>query len=212
MRTRFETQLLELNNNLVVMGTLCETAISLSVKAFVEGNMEIAQRAMEIENEIDIKEKALERNCLQLFIQQQPVAKDMRVISSVLKMITDLERIGDQAYDIASLTEYTTGFETPKHINQMAEEAKKMVNQAIDSFVKRDIDLARKVIAHDDVVDDLFNVVKKETAQLIKAASTDEEAEAMMDILMINKYLERIGDHATNVAEWVVYSITGEHE
>ena len=210
MRNRFETQLLELDNNLVTMGTLCETAISLSVKAFIEGNQEFAKKALEVEDEIDEKEREIEHQCLQLLLQQQPVAKDLRAVSAVLKMITDLERIGDQAADIAELSEYTKTVNTSEHIKKMAEEATKMVTDSIDSFVRNDKELAKQVIAYDDIVDDLFVIIKTETIEQLKKG--DEDAEGLIDILMIAKYLERIGDHATNIAGWVLFSITGRHK
>lgn len=210
MRNKFEAQLLELNTDLVMMGALCEKAISMSVQAYLNCNPTYAKVAVDIEREIDDKEKEIERLCMRLLLQQQPVAKDLRIVSAALKMITDLERIGDQAADIAELSKYSSATDMPDHIRIMAEETVKMVTGAIDSFVKRDLDCARAVIDNDDVVDDYFNVAK---ADIIKRIKEDgDNTEAIIDMLMVAKYLERIADHATNVAEWVVFSITGLHK
>ncbi|MEF9983346.1 MAG: phosphate signaling complex protein PhoU [Oscillospiraceae bacterium] len=212
MRNKFDTQLLELNNNLTMMGALCENAISMAVKAFLNGEHNYADRAIEVDCEIDEKEKEIEQQCLRLLLQQQPVAKDLRIISSALKMITDIERIGDQASDIAELSKYTLVTDTQNypHIKKMAEESVKMVTDSIDSFVKQDLELANYVIAYDDIVDDLFCKVKSDIIELIKTEHSN--AEVIIDILMIAKYLERIADHSTNIAEWVVFSITGKHK
>lgn len=212
MRNRFDTQLSELNNNLTAMGALCENAIHLAIRAFLDGEQSFAKKAVQIEREIDEKEKEIEQQCLRLLLQQQPVAKDLRIISSALKMITDIERIGDQASDIAELTEYTAAsyIVISPHIKKMAEEAVKMVNDSIESFVKRDLELARSVIAYDDVVDTLFYTVKCDIIELLKIENSN--GEAIIDVLMIAKYLERIADHATNIAEWVEFSITGKHK
>ena len=194
------------------MGILCENAISNAIKAFLDGNSEYAKKAIKEDKVIDEKEKTIEHQCLRLLLQQQPVAKDLRVISSALKMITDIERIGDQASDIAELSRYTTAMDIPnsEHIKLMARESVKMVNDSIKSFVKQDLDLANSVIAYDDVVDALFCTVKSDIINLLKEGIYN--AEVVIDTLMITKYLERIADHATNIAEWVVFSITGNHE
>ncbi len=210
MRNKFEAQLLTLNTDLVMMGALCEKAISMSVQAFLGNNQTYGKIAVDIEREIDEKEKEIERQCMRLLLHQQPVARDLRVVSAALKMITDLERIGDQAADIAELSKYASVTFTPDHIKEMAEETVKMVTGAIDAFVKKDLDGAQAVINHDDVVDELFNQAKQDIVDRIREDGTN--IEAIIDLLMIAKYLERIADHATNVAEWVVYSITGVHK
>jgi phosphate transport system regulatory protein PhoU len=212
MRNRFEKQLQELNNNLVMMGTLCENAISLSINAFLEGDKEFIQEVLDMEQEINEKETEIERQCLKLLLQQQPVAKDLRIISAALKMITDIERIGDQACDIVELVQEVSEMyqESFPHIRNMAQEAVKMVRQSIEAFVKRDLELANYVIAYDDIVDDLFSAVKDDIIEKIKTDGNN--VQILVDLLMIAKYLERIGDHATNIAEWVVFSITGKHK
>lgn len=212
MRYKFDNQLEELNRDLMHMGALCENAISMAIKAFIESDTSYGETAMEVDKEIDQKEKDIEQQCLRLLLQQQPVAKDLRIISAALKMITDIERIGDQASDIAELSKYTSAKSAPNtvHIKKMAEEAVKMVTDSINSFVKRDLELANFVISYDDVVDSLFNQVKSDIIGLIREEKYD--GEAIIDMLMIAKYLERIADHATNIAEWVVFSVTGKHE
>ena len=211
MRTKFDGQLSQLNVELIRMGALCEEAISDACKALLEGNVQLADSAKELEREIDQKERNIESLCMRLLLQQQPVARDLRTISSALKMISDMERIGDQAEDIAELTRFTreAGPVDMVHIGDMARAVVVMVTDSVDAFVKKDLDLARKVMAADDQVDALFDQVKRELIQLI---STDaNQGELSLDLLMVAKYLERIGDHATNVAEWVEYSITNVH-
>lgn len=210
MRDRFEDELLDLNNNLICMGSLCEKAISQSVEAFLTGDQNYIKKAMKVEHKIDSIEKTIEQQCLRLILQQQPVAKDLRVISAALKMITDLERIGDQAVDIAKLTQVTKDSCTSIYIQKMAQEVVFMVTKSIDSFVKGDIEIAKSVIKHDDIVDDLFSKAKADIINNIKKDGFDPEV--MLNLLMISKYLERIADHSTNIAEWVVFSITGKHE
>ena len=212
MRNKFDNELLILNENLTSMGALCENSISMAVKAFLSGDVSYAKITIEVDSEIDEKEKEIEQQCLKLLLQQQPVARDLRTISAALKMITDIERIGDQASDIAELTRYTKGYENAisPHIRKMTEEAVKMVKDAIESFVKRDLQLAKNVIEYDDVVDSLFITVKNDIIGMIK--NEKDEGEVIIDILMIAKYLERIADHATNIAEWVEFSITGRHK
>lgn len=212
MRNKFEIQLKELTNNLTLMGALCENAISLAIKAFLEGEEKYAQRAIEVDNRIDQMEKEIESMCLKLLLQQQPVAKDLRIISAALKMITDIERIGDQASDIAEITGYANLAESLNkiRIKDMAIAAIKMVTDAIDAFVKEDLELANAVIEYDDVVDNSFLEVKSDIIELI--SKDKASGEVAIDMMMIAKYLERIADHATNIAEWVVFSITGKHE
>lgn len=213
MRNRFDRQLEKLNNELIHMGSLIEQAIELAVSALVNQNVEKAREAVEFDEEIDEQEKEIEGLCMKLLLEQQPVAKDLRLISSALKMITDMERIGDQAADISELTILLAGtpyIVNPQRIQEMAKETTDMVIKSIDAFVNKDIELAKKVIEQDDLVDELFMKVKQELILLINQSA--ENGEQAADILMVAKYFERIGDHATNIAEWVIYSITGSHE
>ena len=211
MRNKFDSQLEKLNLELITMGSLCEDAISASVKGFLDDDDALCRKAVETEDEINLKERDIESICMKLLLEQQPVARDLRVISSALKMISDMERIGDQAYDIAEIAKFikNSNVKSKIHIKDMAAAATKMVTDSVDSFVKKDVELARAVMAYDDKVDNLFNCVKDELVQLI----TEDKAngEFCIDLLMIAKYLERIGDHAVNIAEWVEYSITGTH-
>lgn len=211
MRNRFDNQLAEMNNELISMGALCENAIASAVKALLEGDIKLAAAAIRIDQEIDRKEREIESMCLKLLLQQQPVASDLRLISSVLKMITDIERIGDQASDIAEIVTYLSsacGHNT--HIDRMAQATIKMVTNSLDAFVRRDLTLAWSVIEYDDVVDRLFDECKSDL--IAEIAQNPEDGERVLDVLMIAKYLERIGDHATNIAEWVEFSITGSHK
>lgn len=212
MRNRFDTQLMELNNELIAMGALCENAIASSVKALLNGDVKLAASAIRIDQEIDRKEREIESLCLKLLLQQQPVAKDLRQISAALKMITDMERIGDQAEDIAEIITFLggRGAENSNLLREMARSTIKMVTESVDAYVKHDTALADQVIAEDDTVDDYFARVKKD---LIKRIAQDpDDGEFALDLLMIAKYFERIGDHATNIAEWVIFSVTGEHK
>lgn len=211
MRNRFDEQLEKLNVEMIKMGALCEEAISLSVHAIVNRDLSLLDKVFATDAEIDQKEKDIESLCMRLLLHQQPVARDLRQISSALKMISDMERIGDQAADIAEIAEYILQQKVrPQiHIKDMAKEAIKMVTDSIDSFVKKDLELAHAVIAYDDVVDNYFTQIKNELVALISLDSAN--GEYCIDMLMIAKYLERIGDHATNIAEWVEYSITGVH-
>lgn len=211
MRNKFDHQLEKLNLELITMGALCEDAISASVKGLLDDNDELCQKAVSTEEEINRKERDIESICMKLLLEQQPVARDLRVISSALKMISDMERIGDQAYDIAEIAKFikNSNVKSRVHIKEMAAAAIKMVTDSVDSFVKKDIDLARAVMDYDDKVDNLFNCIKDELVQLISEDRAN--GEFCIDLLMIAKYLERIGDHAVNIAEWVEYSITGTH-
>lgn len=212
MRNRFHMQLEELNNDLISMGALCEKAISDAIKALIDGDEKLIPVIHETEKEIDRKEREIEGLCMKLLLQQQPVARDLRTISSALKMITDMERIGDQADDIAELVRFCRldDSECRRDISNMSEAVSKMVRGSIDAFVKKDIDAAKTVINSDDIVDDLFIKIK---CDIIKMIAADPNAgENAIDIVMTAKYLERIGDHATNIAEWVEYSLTGSHE
>lgn len=211
MRTRFDEQLEKLNIELIRMGSLCEEGIWGAIRALFENDEAMRVRVKEIEVLIDAEERDIEALCMKLLRQQQPVAKDLRVISSALKMISDMERIGDQALDIAEITKYigNSDVKSKIHIKDMATATIKMVTDSIDSFVKKDMDIAYKVMKADDIVDDLFVKIKSEIIEMVQKDT--EESEYFVDLLMIAKYLERIGDHAVNIAEWVEYSITGEH-
>ena len=212
MRNRFDRQLVQLNNELIEMGGMIEKAISDTVKALVNQDIELASNVIEYDEEIDHQEREIEQLCLKLLLQQQPVAKDLRLISAALKMITDMERIGDHAADISELTIQMAGKPYVKeleHIKAMAKESMVMLVDSIEAYVNLDLTKARKVIAQDDVVDDLFIKVKSELINLIHRNADAGEQET--DLLMVAKYLERIGDHATNISEWVIYYITGEH-
>ena len=213
MRRKFDEQLEQLNNSLIEMAEIVKSAIADANKALIEQDVELAEKIIASDDEIDDKEKEIESLCLKLILQQQPVARDLRLVSAVLKIITDLERIGDHATDISELTILLAGRQHIKkleHIPQMAAATMKMVTDSIDAFVKSDLELAQAVIAHDEEVDNLFEMVKKDLIELIKD-STDNSDQAI-DLIMIAKYFERIGDHATNVAEWIVFSITGTHK
>lgn len=211
MRNRFDQQLEKLNVELVTMGALCEDALTYAIRALFDRESDMVERAEEAERQIDQMERDIESTCMRLLLQQQPVARDLRVISSALKMIGDMERIGDQAADIAEIVKYLKEDEVPNlgHLREMSDFAAGMVTASINSFVRQDLDLARKVILDDDVVDGYFEKVKEALIGLI--AEGDRDGAFLLDILMIAKYIERVGDHATNIAEWVVYSITGTH-
>lgn len=211
MRNRFDEQLNTLNDELVSMGALCEAAISAAVKILMDNDLSLKKMVIETDKKIDQKERDIENLCMKLLMQQQPVATDLRTISSALKMISDMERIGDQASDIAEIAEYaiSLGEESETHIADMARATIQMVMESVESFVEKDIDLANTVIKHDDIVDELFDKVKKELIDAVLKKSVN--AESLIDLLMIAKYFERIGDHAENIAEWVIFSITGKH-
>lgn len=213
MRNRFDRQLKKLNDELIDMGSMIEKSIEKALVALVTQNVEKAQEVIAFDLEIDRQEREIESLCMKLLLQQQPVARDLRLISSALKMITDMERIGDQAADIAELAIFMA--EKPyikelKHITQMGQETMVMVVTSVDAFVEKDLEKAQEVLTHDDIVDQLFDAVKSELIEMIH--QDKEIGEQATDLLMVAKYFERIGDHATNIAEWVIYSITGEHE
>ena len=213
MRNRFDRQLYQLNDELIEMGELIEKAIEDTIKALVSQDVELANAVINMDDEIDAKEKEIENLCLKLLLQQQPVAKDLRLISSALKMITDMERIGDHATDISEITIELSSQKYIKkleHIQQMSKETMVMLVQSIEAFVNKDIDKARNVIEQDDIVDNLFITVKRELIGMIH--ENVDAGEQATDLLMVAKYLERIGDHATNISEWVIFSITGSHD
>ena len=212
MRNRFDEQLFELNREIIEMGALCEEAISNAVKALVTGDVVLAGSIKEKDNAIDQKERDIENRCMKLLLHQQPVARDLRTISAAMKLITDMERIGDQADDIAEIVVFLDGHivDNMVLIEEMAQETIKMVTNSVDAFVKKDIALAQQVIEQDDIVDDYFLRVKRGIITLITEQAVN--GEVALDLLMISKYFERIGDHATNIAEWVIYSVTGMHK
>ena len=213
MRNRFDRQLALLDENMIRMGELCELAINRVIKALTGGSVEEARAVIEADDEIDHMEKDIERLCLKLLLQQQPVAKDLRRISAALKLITDMERIGDQTADIADIVIAANMCEVQdvRDITIMADEAGKMVRDSVAAYVEKDLEKARQVMKSDDVVDDLFEKIRGELIAFI-AEKQGKDGSEVIDLLMISKYLERIGDHATNIAEWVEFSITGVHK
>ncbi|MDD5922452.1 MAG: phosphate signaling complex protein PhoU [Eubacteriales bacterium] len=213
MRDRYNKQLELLNQQMIEMGSLCEEIIRKTSRSLEEENPALAKNALPLEEQINEKEREIENLCFRLLLEQQPVASDLRKISAALKMITDLERIGDQAEDIAELADYVEEKASPNDISkirEIAEHASQMVTRSIDAYVKQDLDLARQVIQHDDIVDDLFSKLKKDIIGICK--ERPEDGEYSLDLMMIAKYYERVADHATNIGEWVEYSITGVHK
>ncbi len=212
MRSRLDEQLETLNHEMIEMGALCEEVIAMATSALTSGSIELAAQVRPRDKEIDRKEREIETLCMRLLLQQQPVARDLRQISAALKMITDMERIGDQAEDIAEIITFLQGrsSEQHTHLKNMAAAVIKMVTDSVDAYVKKDIVLAQSVIEYDDVVDEAFLKVKKQLIDMISADPID--GEYALDLLMIAKYLERIGDHTTNLAEWVIYAVTGIHK
>lgn len=212
MRDRYDQELKELNNMLITMGEHCEEAITYAMKSLDENGDEMREKTFETDRIIDDMEREIEGICYNLLLRQQPVAKDLRLVSAALKMISDMERIGDQAYDIAEITKTihdSSRSICPDIIAAMSETSIEMVTKSVDSFVKKDMELAQEVIKMDDRADDLFVDIKN---ALIDAVSENRQnGEYFVDILMIAKYLERISDHAVNIAEWVIFSITGKH-
>ena len=213
MRNRFDEQLHALNHALLEMGAMIESAIRNATDALEKQDVEAARQAIADDKEVDHAEREIESLCLKLLLQQQPVARDLRLISSALKMITDMERIGDQAADIAELVIYLSGepgVHSLEHLTRMAEKAIRMVTGALDAYVGKDVAMARQIMAMDDEIDALFVTVKDE---LIRAIREDAAAGSQaIDLMMIAKYYERIGDHAQNIAEWVEYALTGKHK
>ena len=211
MRNRFDEQLFELNRELIEMGAMCEEAIAMAAQALRAGDVELACKVRGNGIHIDQMERDIESRCMKL-LHQQPVARDLRLISAALKMITDMERIGDQAEDIAEIITTLNGhtMEGVETIESMARETIKMVTESIDAFVKKDIALAESVLSYDDVVDNCFDQIKCDIIDLL--SENPDDGKFALDLLMISKYFERIGDHATNIAEWVIYSVTGVHK
>lgn len=216
MRNRFDRQLLQLNNELIQMGSLIEKAIEMAIAALVKQDVAMAEEAIKFDTEIDRQEKEIESLCMKLLLQQQPVAKDLRLISAALKMITDMERIGDHAGDISEMTilmadsTYEKSYLNIELVKEMAKETTDMVIKSIDAFVNKDLEMARQVLKQDDKVDNLFAEFKHQL--ILKINENVNNGEQAADMLLVSKYFERIGDHATNIAEWVIYSITGRHE
>ena len=212
MRDFFQEQLNELNRELTRMGAACEEIIALASHALTDWDEELVRKVNTIGTQIDESERTIESICLKLLLRQQPVARDLRQISAAMKMITDMERIGDQAEDIVEIVPYMTAHPDEKFpkIREMAKAAQAMVTEAVDAYVKQDLNMARKVMAHDDVVDSYFSQIKSGIIDII--AAEPAHGEYALDLLMIAKYFERIGDHCTNIAEWVEFSVTGIHE
>ena len=208
MRSKFEEQLKLLNEEMMHMGSIIEECIQKAVEALIRHDLELAKKVMANDHLVDEQQKVIESICFQLLMQQQPVAKDLRMITAAMKMVTDMERIGDQAADICEITirlYNQTYIKRLEHINQMATETMLMLIQSIEAYVEKDVEKAKKVIDHDDVVDDLFNKVKSDLITMIhKDPDCGEQA---VDLLMVAKYFERIGDHTTNIGEWVIFSL-----
>ena len=207
MRSKFDQQLQKLNDEMIQMGTMIEENIQEAIEALVKFDVEKAKEIIGRDSAVDEKQKEIEGICFHLLIQQQPVARDLRTVTAAMKMVTDMERIGDHAADISEITILmgdNSHIDKFNHINKMAAETVLMLNDSIEAYVERNTEKAKQVIAHDDVVDGLFNEAKKDVIQLI--LDNPGEGEEATDLLMIAKYFERIGDHATNIAEWVIYS------
>ena len=212
MRDFFQEQLNELNRELIIMGANCEEIIAFAYQSLTNWDEALVKKVKKVGAQIDESERTIETICMKLLLRQQPVARDLRQISAAMKMITDMERIGDQAEDIVEIVPHLAAYpnaEFPK-IQEMAKAAQSMVTEAVDAYVKRDLEMARKVMAHDDVVDTYFSKVRSALIDVI--ASHPSEGEYALDLLMIAKYFERIGDHCTNIAEWVEFSVTGIHK
>ena len=210
MRNLYQEQLHHLNQELIQMGAACEEIIDFAAKALTDYSPELEEKTNQVGAVIDESERAIETICLKLLLRQQPVAGDLRQISAAMKMITDMERIGDQAEDIVDLIPKMSGTAEEEPLQKMAIAAQKMVTEAVDAYVKQDLALAKKVMGDDDIVDAYFNQVKSDIIAMI--AANPDEGEYALDLLMIAKYFERIGDHCTNIAEWVEFSLTGIRE
>ena len=212
MRSQFQKLMSDLHIGLIEMSALCEDAIACATKALIDDDDYLREKAISLESEINLREHELEQLCVRLILHQQPIAGDLRLITAAQGMITDLERIGDQAQDIAELSVFMKGsaVKSDVHISDMAKASVKMVTESIDSYVNLDLDKAKKVVEFDDIIDNLFYEVKKEIIEMLTRNSS--LASDCLDLLMIAKYLERIGDHAENIAQWVLYAITGSRE
>lgn len=212
MRNQFDTKLSELNSDLIEMGAMIETAISQAITALKGNDHKLAKQVVENDHSVDELELQIERKSLHILLTEQPVAKDLRTISTALKMITDMERISDQAQDIAEIVYELPeqGVEFPQKIVFMAQKCVIMVSESINAFIARDVELAQHIISSDDAIDALFEEVKAELIAMIRTGEHGDEL--VLDYLMIAKYLERIADHATNIAEWVQFCVTGTHK
>ena len=210
MRNLYQEQLWNLNQELIQMGTACEEIIALAAQSLTDYTEDLKEKTDHVGAVIDESERTVENICLKLLLRQQPVASDLRQISAAMKMITDMERIGDQAEDIVDLIPKMSGTAEEEPLQKMAIAAQKMVTEAVDAYVKQDLALAKKVMGDDDIVDAYFNQVKSDIIAMI--AANPEDGEYALDLLMIAKYFERIGDHCTNIAEWVEFSLTGIRE
>lgn len=212
MRELYGRQLKQLDSEMANLGALCEKAIASATKALLDGDMTMARQVLPMSGEIEQKERDIVALCMKLLLKQQPVAGDFRTISSALKMVTDMKRIGDHSADIAEIVTMANISQTDNMLNihDMAVATIKMVSDSIEAFIKRDLETARVVIDYDDVVDDCFNTVKLKLIELFSKPETD--GEYAIDLLMIAKYFERIGDNAVNIAQWVIFAITGERD
>ena len=214
MRSKFDEQLALLNRDLTKMGSLCEEALALAAKALANADGQTAAKIAPIDSEIDQMERTIESRCLKLLLQQQPVARDLRQISAALKMITDMERIGDQTSDIAEIiisSKWEKMDENLDKLTAMATGVSKMVRNSVTAYVEKDLELARTVMNDDDEIDDYFDEIRDQIIQLIREGD-GRDGRKLFDFIMVTKYLERIGDHATNIAEWVEFAITGVHK
>lgn len=212
-RIQFDQELLELKHQLIQMGDAAIENIRLGLYSFLSRNVELAQTVILKDKDINAYEQRIEKDCLRIILKEQPVAKDLRLITAILKMITDVERIGDHAADISKMTvllEATHSAFQTETVKKMTDHAQWMIKEALESFIKNDIDQASRVIESDDVIDDLFDLAKKEVAEAIKKGAVDPESS--ISYMMVAKYLERIGDHAVNLGEWVIFSVTGKHK
>lgn len=209
MQNRFESQLDTLNTKMIEMGSMCEEIIALVTKSLTDNDLTLVKKVKALEDDIDHMERDIESLCFRLLLKQQPVAKDLRQISATLKMVTDMERIGDQALDISEFIKYLDGKSKDdcQYIHLMAESTIRMVSDSVEAYVKGDVALAKSAMAYDDVIDDYFNKAKSTIVNLIAIKPND--GEYLLDLLMVGKYFERIGDHAVNIAEWVEFSVTG---
>ena len=210
MRNLYQEQLWNLNQELIQMGAACEEIIALAAQSLTAYSDELEEKTAQVGSVIDESERTIENICLKLLLRQQPVARDLRQISAAMKMITDMERIGDQAEDIVDLIPKMSRSAEESQLQDMAKAAQTMVTEAVDAYVKQDLALAKKVMGDDDIVDDYFNQIKTDIIAIIASDPTD--GEYALDLLMIAKYFERIGDHCTNIAEWVAFSLTGIRE
>ncbi len=211
MRNQIDNEIGALHKEVILMGNLCEGAIEKAARALLENDANSAKEAIQLEDKINVKDREIEDICMTFLLKQHPVAKDLRKISATLKMLTDLERIGDQARDIAEivLNNDLSNYKNSSHIQSLATATTKMVKDIIDAYVKNDMEVCDNVIKYDNIIDDLFDAMKKDIIEIVK--SNNQETENAIFLLMIAKYFERIGDHACNIAEWVEFSITGRH-